>query len=260
MISYISKVYNSRYFWWHLAMADIRAKYRRSYLGIFWGILQPLAMTGLLSFVMAHIFKMEMKTFAPYIFSGMVFWEFFCFCATNGCLSITNAASYILQFKQPMTIYPLRATITAFINMLFGMSGLLVWCLIIFPENAGICWVSIIPAFFMYMIIGWMYSIITGFWGVRFHDLIPMLGLFMQALWFASPIYFPVATFKIPALRPFLVYNPIYHLLELIRAPLLSGEWATTTNWLWGAGTFLAFAIFAGATTKKLEKTTIYYF
>ncbi len=259
MISYLLKIYNSRYFWWHLAMADIRAKYRRSYLGILWSIIQPLAMTCLLSFVMAHIFKIEMKTYAPYIFSGMIFWEFFCMCATCGCMSITNAAGYILQFRHPMVIYPLRITITAFINMVFGMVGLFVWCIIVFPGNFGFCWLSIIPALIIFLAIGWMYSILTGFFGIRFHDLAPLLALVMQALWFASPIYFPVETFKIPELRPLLIYNPIYHLLELIRTPLLSGTWPAAVNWGWGSGTFLIFFIFAFLTTRKLEKSTIYY-
>ena len=241
-------------------MADIRAKYRRSYLGILWGLLQPLAMTGLLAFVMAHIFKMEMKTFAPYIFSGMVFWEFFCVCATGGCMSIANAAGYVMQFKHPLAIYPLRTTITAFINMLLGMSGLLIWCLLIFPENIRLCWCVVVPAFALYLGIGWMYAVITGFFGIRFQDLVPLLGLVMQALWFASPIYFPVETFKIPALRPFLAYNPIYHLLELIRAPLLGGVWPTAMNWSWSLGTFTIFVVLATVAIWKLEKTTIYYF
>jgi len=260
MLRYCLGVYKSRYFWWHLAMADIRAKYRRSYLGILWGILQPLAMTGILTFVLARIFKMEMKFFAPYIFSGMVFWDFFCICATCGCMSIANAAGYIMQFNHPLAIYPLRTTLTAFINMLLGMAGLFVWSLLIFPGNFGFCWLSLLPAFLIYLLTGWMYSIVTGFYGIRFQDLVPLLTLVMQALWFASPIYFPVETFKIPELRPFLEYNPIYHLLELIRAPLLSGKWPTFYNWSWSIGLFLIFFIFAVFATRKLEKTTVYYF
>ena len=74
--NYINDLFDARYFWGHLALADLRSKYRRSHIGILWAMLQPLAFTLLLSFVMGRIFKTPVLDYIPYVFSGLIIWEF----------------------------------------------------------------------------------------------------------------------------------------------------------------------------------------
>ncbi len=56
-IDYARKIWQARYFWTHLALSDLRTRWRRSFLGALWSLIQPLAMTALLTIVFSRIFQ-----------------------------------------------------------------------------------------------------------------------------------------------------------------------------------------------------------
>ena len=256
---YLFRIYSSRYFWWNLTLADLRFKYRRSYFGVLWSIFQPLAMTLLLSFVMGRMFSMPMHYFAPYIFSGMIMWELMLASVMAGCTTLANAGSYIHLFNHPMIIYSLRSVLALFINFLYAMIGLLLWCVIAMPENIGITYIVLPFSCFILFTWCWAGATICSFLGVRFRDLPQCLVLLMQALWFVSPVYFPLDLFQRGRMTLLLDYNPIYHILELFRAPLLDGTFPAWTHWSWSLWTMVALWLIAIFSIGCFERKTIYY-
>lgn len=259
MSQYLYRIYSSRYFWWNLTLADLRFKYRRTYFGVLWSIIQPLAMTLLLSFVMGRMFKMPMHYFAPYIFSGMIIWELVLASAMAGCTTLVNAGCYIHLFNHPMTIYSLRSVLALFINFLYAMIGLLLWCFIAMPENIGLPYIVLPFACVLLFTWCWAGATICSFSGVRFHDLPQCLVLVLQAIWFISPVYFPLDLFRQGRMTLLLEYNPIYHLLELFRAPLLDGHFPAWEHWAWSLGMAVFLWILAIIFIRDLERKTIYY-
>ncbi|GLH21734.1 hypothetical protein BR1R3_44760 [Pseudomonas atacamensis] len=81
----------------------------------------------------------------------------------------------------------------------------------------------------------------------------------MQSLWFISPVYFEAKMFKNGGLHALVDYNPIYHLLQLIRAPLLQGEWPTWQNYAFSIGTAIFFGALAIIIGSKAERKVIFY-
>ena len=91
-------------------------------------------------------------------------------------------------------------------------------------------------------------AIICAIIGTLFRDFSQLVTLLLQALWFASPVFFSPQVFINSGIG-FLVYNnPVYHLLELIRAPILYGIFPTTMDYgytfltmliLWGIALYL---------------------
>ena len=75
--SYFSDIWRLRYFWMALVRIDLRNRYRRSMIGIGWSLLHPIAMTIILSVVFSQLLKTPMKTYAPYVLSGLDILEFF---------------------------------------------------------------------------------------------------------------------------------------------------------------------------------------
>lgn len=260
LAEYLKGIYKSRYFWWNLSLADLRFKYRRSFLGILWSIIQPVAMTALLSIVMERFFSMPMRYLAPYIFIGMIVWELLLTSVMNGCNALINAESYIKLFKHPMAIYPLRSSITVFINFLVAGIGVLVWCIVAMPQNFyGITWLVCIPATVLLFLICWCNGIIGAFFSLRFSDLPQLVVIAMQMLWYISPVFFPLELFKKSRLDFLLQYNPVYHILELFRQPILHGATPNVSNWLWSLGWVVFMILCAGLTIVFLERKSIYY-
>lgn len=259
MNSYISGIWESRYFWIHLALSDLRSKWRRSFLGVLWSIIQPLGMTALLSIVFSQIFRTEITQYAPYILSGMIVWEFVTITALGGSLAFVQADAYIKQCRHPLAIYTLRTTITNLLVLMLASTSLVGWVLIVMPQNFGWSWLAALTLYPILALVAWPLATLLAYVGVRFRDVPHALGLVFQAMWFVSPIYFEAKVFKSSKLHGLVDYNPIYHMLEIIRAPLLRGEWPTIENYGYCLGLVLLLIILAWAVGRKAERQVIFY-
>jgi lipopolysaccharide transport system permease protein len=259
MVEYLRDIWAARYFWFHLALSDLRLRWRRSFFGILWSIIQPLGFTALLAVVFSRIFHTDIVEYAPYILSGMIAWEFVTGSATSGATAFIQADAYIRQCRHPLAIYTLRSVISGLAIFLLASTALVGWVLIVMPRNFGWPWVAAVTIYPITAMIAWPLATLLAYIGVRFRDVPHMLGLIFQALWFVSPVYFEAKTFRGGRLDALVDYNPIYHLLEIARAPLLHGQWPTTTNYLFCFGTIAALTLLACAVGYRAERRVILY-
>ena len=259
MKNYVEKIYKSRHFWIHLSLADLRAKYRRSAIGVFWSILQPLGLTLLLAFVMGKLFNSPITDYAPYIFSGLILWEYIVNSAVTGTNAFINAEGYIKQISHPLTIYTIRSSLSALINLLLAFIGFILWVLVWKPENFGFAWLHLIPAFLILFGIGFSFGTITAFINTKFRDFQQMLVLVLQAVWYVSPIFFEPKLFHSVKASYLIELNPVYHILNLFRAPMLYGASPTLNDYLFSFGTFIVLSLIALWYIKRDEKKIIFY-
>lgn len=259
MLDYAKGIWTARYFWVHLMMSDLRARWRRSFFGIFWSMLQPLGLTILISIVFSRIFKSSIAEYAPYILSGVIIWEYIVLNVTGGALAFVQADAYIKQTKHPLAIYTLRNVLSGMIILALAGVSLIGWVLVVMPQNFGWCWLSVLSVFPLMGMIVWPWATIMAYFSARFRDLPHALGLILQAIWFVSPVYFEPSVFRNGNLHVLLDYNPIYHLLQIVRAPLLHGEWPTAANYLWCLGAACVLAVVAIVVGRSSEKRVIFY-
>ncbi len=257
--SYIRKIWEARYFWTHLALSDLRTRWRRSFLGALWSVIQPLAMTALLTIVFSRIFHADVSRYAPYIFTGMITWEFVGGTVSGGALAFVQADAYIKQTRHPLAIYTLRTALTNIFVFAFASVGLVVWVLLVMPENLGWSWLAALAIFPLLLMIGWSVATFLAYFATRFRDVPHALGLVLQALWFISPVYFEADVFRKAGLGSLVDDNPIYHLLQIVRAPLLAGEWPTTTNFTFAFAIPVIFGLLACLAGRRLERRVIFY-
>jgi lipopolysaccharide transport system permease protein len=259
MTAYFIGIYASRYFWTHLAFSDLRSKWRRSFLGLAWSVVQPLGMTLLLAVVFARIFHQDIVEYAPYILSGMITWDFFTATLTGGSLSFVQADAYIKQYRHPLAIYTLRTTLTNLMVLMMASLSLIGWVLVMRPQCFGWSWLAATLLFPFSALIAWPLATCLAYIGARFRDLPHALALIMQAMWFVSPIYFEAKLFRDGGLGALVDYNPIYHLLEIARAPLLRGNWPTAANFTMCGITIAVFALLAVIIGRSAESKVIFY-
>ena len=258
-MEYFVGIWRARYFWWHLALSDLRARWRRSFLGALWSIIQPLGLTLLLAIVFSKLFNTSIITYAPYLLSGMIVWECITACVTGGALSFVQADAYIKQTRHPLAIYTLRTVLTGSTVLALASLALLGWAIAVLPQNFGIHWIAVLVFFPILAMIVWPLATLLAYFGARFRDIPHATGLVMQALWFISPVYFEESLFRQGGLDLLVDWNPIYHLLQLIRAPLLSGDWPTFKNYVMSLSTAVIFSILAWLVGRTAERRVIFY-
>lgn len=257
--NYLQRIWKARFFWTHLALADLRARWRRSFFGVFWGIIQPLGLTALIAFVFSKLLNVDITLYAPYILSGVIVWEFIVANVTGGSLSFVQAAPYILQHRHPLAIYTLRTVLVSLAVLALASISLYSWVGIALPENFGWHWIATLSIFPILVLIAWPLSTLLAYIGTRFRDVPHATGLLMQALWFASPVYFQASMFRDGGLSILVDYNPIYHILQIFRAPLLEGNWPSVTNYAFAISTALILTLLAWLIGLRAERRVIFY-
>ena len=257
--AYFSRIYQARFFLVHLVRWDMKYKFRRSKLGLLWTILQPLLLTLIMSTVFSFVFKLEMKTYAPYILSGMLAWDVIHGSFVANSMSFCAAETYIRQYAHPLAIYPLRTAAVSICSFLIALIGLLVWGGLLYPRNLPLFLFSLPFTVILYFMLAWSVSTISSHICVRYRDYPYVMTLVMQFMWYLSPVFFREEMFQGNELlfRAFLM-NPITQVLKLLRRPLLYGELAGPLTYLYVLGMCVFLCAIAWRISKG-EKTVIYY-
>jgi lipopolysaccharide transport system permease protein len=199
-------------------------RYRRSLLGIGWSLLFPIATAAVMAAVFHSLFHIPIRTFLPFIFSGLACWGYLTSAVLQGCQSYIQAESYIRQHPLPLAVYPLRTALGALIHFLIAL-GLVIVMTQVFQgphASAGMLWV--LPSLVLFFVFGWAMAILAGFLNTVFRDTQHILEVAFQILFYLTPIMYPISTLTQTRVGWFLAYNPLAPFLELIRGPLLEGH------------------------------------
>lgn len=262
MTEYFSKIFALRYFLFHMAIYDLKQKYRGSFLGALWALLLPFGMACLLSLVLSSVFNQDVTEYLPYVFSGIVIWEFVTNIASGGCHVFRFSQYYIRQNNLPSMVYTLRYTTAALINFMLGLAALLSWVLITNPSVFGFSWLVLPISVLTIFIVMWPLATMNAYISTWLNDFAQLMTLIMQALFFVSPVFLKPEVFLQSKYNlGFLVHaNPVYHALELFRAPLLRGEVPTLENWIFTLGFAGVVWIITLLIVSRSEKNLIFYF
>lgn len=258
-IDYARSIWASRYFWWHLALSDLRSRWRRSSLGILWSVVQPLGLTALISIVFSRLLHTSFLEYAPYVLSGIIFWDFFASTVSGGALAFVQNEPYIKQCRHPLAIYTLRTAVANIAVFAVASISLLIVVLVLRPESFGWAWLAWFLSLPILLLTAWPLATALAYVSVRFRDVPHALGLALQSLWFISPVYFDEKLFRSADLHWLVDCNPIYHLLELTRAPLLRGELPSSTNYAVSIATIAGLAAVAILIGRRLERRVLFY-
>jgi ABC-type polysaccharide/polyol phosphate export permease len=222
--------------WTMLGWNDIRQRYRRSTLGPFWITLSMAVFIGVLGVIYSRIFHVDVKTYLPFLTAGYVTWGFISQVVNESCGAFQEGERIIKQIRLPYGLYVFRVTWRNFIIFLHTI--------VIFIPVALLFQVSLHPTIFL-VIPGLILLLANLSWigftlailAARFRDMPQIVATGTQILMFATPIMWPASMLSS---APWIAeINPLYHFIELVRAPLLGDE-PSSLSWLVAIGT-LAF-------------------
>lgn len=260
LLSYIKKIWAARFFWLHLARAELKYKFRRSRLGLLWTMVNPLLLTLMMTLILGNLLNVDMGQYAPYVFSGMIVWGFLSSAIVGGANSLLSSEPYVKQYSQPLAIYPLKTNIVNIASFLLSLSGLLLWILFTNPSNLPISLLVLPVSTLCLFILGWPLTILVSFLGVKYRDISQVLPLIMQLAWYVSPVFFRPQMFQSRNLEIFFEFNPITHILNLVRAPALNGELPTPLDFGYVLGIAFLLYIIAALRIRRSERTLIFFF
>ncbi len=218
-----------------LTKTDFKLRYQGSILGYLWALLRPLMMFAILYLVFAKLLKIggDIPHYPVYLLCGTTMWSFFTECTAQGIQAIVNRGDLLRKISFPKYIIVVSATLTAVINMLINVAVIIIFAFIngVTPSPT---WLLAIPAILELYILSLGIAFLLGSINVKYRDVTSIWDVFVQALFYAIPIIYPISMIAStnPIVAKILLLNPISQAIQDIRYGLITTDTVTVWNYV----------------------------
>ncbi len=214
--------------WLTFAVHEIKQRFRRSTLGPFWLTLSMGIMIGALGIVFSQLLNQDLRTFLPYLGTGIIFWTLITSVINEGCTVFVLGEGYIRNVPMPLSSHFYRMFAR---NMLIWLHNMVIYLILlaVFGIPVDLSILLVIPGLAIFLLnLAWM-GMIAAILSTRYRDIPQVIASLLQVVFFVTPIMWTVES--LPKRMAFVHLNPFYHMLEIVRAPLL-GIAPSDMSWL----------------------------
>ena len=222
--------------WLQLGWQDIKQRYRRSTLGPLWITIATGVMALALGLLYSMLFQIPLADFLPHVTVGLIMWGFISGCIKDGAEIFIDNEGLIKQLPSALSVHVYRLV---WRQALFLAHNLVIWAVLmmIFPRPLGWDLLLALPAMALLILNGVWVTMFFGIVATRYRDVAPLLEAMVQLLFYVTPIVWTTQTLKEQggeiAQRALLAeVNPLFHYMEIIRAPLIGQPIAAYHWWI----------------------------
>lgn len=231
---------------------EVRGKYKNSFLGVLWSFINPLLQIAVYAFVFQIILRSNIENYAVYLCCGLIPWQYFSSIVIKGASSIAENGNLLKKVYFPREILPISVVTSEGFNFL--ISTVIIMGFVIFSGiglSIHILWYFlIVPIQYIVSIgIAFIVSSIT----VYFRDLLHILGILMQLLFYATPIVYSMDS--VPAnFKWLMLINPMSYLITGYRDIFYNKTLPNFINLLVPLAMGIVLVVIGYLLFKKIEK------
>ncbi|MCI3181567.1 hypothetical protein C5708_15035 [Caulobacter sp. CCUG 60055] len=210
-----------RHLLFHLVGADLRARYRRSRLGILWALLWPILFASVFTWVAINIFHQPFTTYIVYVLTGVVMWDMLGGAFNQGASALVVGEGYLRQARIPYLLFPIRTVASMAVNFVFGSIAALGVTLVLTPQAFGwtwLWWPFVLLLTVLFCVPCATFSAIAN---LKFRDYQHGISIVILMLWYLSPALVMRDVYERPSIKWFTDLNPFASLLDIFRDPLM---------------------------------------
>lgn len=218
--------------WFLLANQDIKMRYLRSKIGPFWISISLAAMVTGLALLYSQIFSIEFHDYLFWIACSLLIWTLVAGMVTEASSVLVEAENTLRNVKISQAVL---ATRMIYRQLIVFAHNILVIAVLMALFGFRPTWAIFlaIPGLILLLLIGLFYTLSVTAFCLRFRDVSQVINSMVQIMFFMTPIIWQPAQGRVPAL--FVQINPFYHMVELVRAPLL-GHPPQLVSWVVSLG------------------------
>jgi lipopolysaccharide transport system permease protein len=205
--------------WLALGLHDIKMRYKRTILGPVWISLSMMMTFVAIGLLYSALLKSDIRSFMPYLGAGMVLWGLASTAVGEASQVFLNSRHIITSLQLPLTIHVIRCVLR---NSIVFSHNVVMFIVVsaVLGTTLSLNSLFLLISFPLFLLGLYLTCLIIAILGARFRDIGPAVGMLTQLFFFLTPIIWSPE--HIPEGRKYWVtYNPIYHMIEIVRAPLL---------------------------------------
>lgn len=190
MLNQLKTIFRFRWLVYAFLVRGFKAKYKNSFLGIFWSLLNPLFNVLIFSFIFKVIFKIGIKDYPLYLLCVVFPWNFFNSALTNSVVSIVEDSSFVKNTHFPLEVIPLAVVAVNFVNFLIELAILSVFLFFLGRWPQGVLWFYLpVLAFVEFILVGAVSIFSAGVFAL-FRDFNFMLSFFLRLFFYFVPVVY----------------------------------------------------------------------
>jgi ABC-type polysaccharide/polyol phosphate export permease len=216
--------------WSRFGWLEIRRRYRRTLFGPFWTSFNVVVMVFSMGFLWAALFHQPTSRYLPYLTAGIIIWQFLASCINEGATTFSASAGLLTTMRLPKTLLIVtmvwRNVIVFFHNFLVFLIVMMIW-------RVPVTWTTplFVPGLLLVALNGCWMAIVLAVVGTRFRDIPQLLGGLVSIMMFLTPIMWSRDSLSRGVGIGYVIdLNPFYHLVEVVRAPML-GQAPSLLSW-----------------------------
>ena len=223
MKKYVDNFMQYRFLLSELVKKGIKLKYRRSYLGIVWSMLEPLLTMIVLTIVFGTLYGNTDRTFPVYILTGRLLYSFFSQATKAALKSIRQNSAMIKKVYVPKYLYPLSSVLFNYVIFLISLIVLAVVSVIL-GVKPTIYLIQAPVALVLILIMAYGFGMILATIGVFFRDMEYLWSVALMLIMYTCAIfYYPTKLLK-SGWAWILKYNPLYCVIDIFRCSVFGKE------------------------------------
>ncbi len=221
----------------NLAQRDLKARYKKSFLGWLWSLINPAVTLGIYTVVFGVFLGATApvagngttQLFALYLFCALVAWNFFSGTVNVSILSFATAGPLLTRTYFPPECPMLAGLVTVAIQASLEVGILFAFMAIV--GNVGWTFILVLPIMFLLGCFAFGIGLILGLGNIRYRDVNYLVGIGLQVLFYATPIVYSIDI--IPSTwQTVLKFNPLTAFTYSMRQTVYELSLPTASNWL----------------------------
>lgn len=204
-----------------LVQRNVKTRYKRSFLGVAWTLVNPLLNTAVLTFALSTVFRSAVPAYAAYVLAGLICWSFLSQTTTHSVSMLVWGSGLLHRVHLPRSVFAVAAVGNGLLNL--GLSLLpLVLVMALLGLSFHLSWCFLPVAIVLLALFTLGLALFVSTLAVFFSDVVEIYQALLQAWFFLTPVIYPPEALP-PAYAVYLNLNPMTHFIELFRVPILTG-------------------------------------
>jgi ABC-type polysaccharide/polyol phosphate export permease len=222
-----------------LVVRDLTSRYKRSTLGVWWTLLNPLLTMAVMWVVFGQFFRFSIPDvpFVVYLLSGILLLTNFSQGVIAAGSSIVNSSAILSKVYVPAEVFSFAAAVAALANFAISLVPLLIIQVV---TGVGIPWTVVfvpIPSLALLALVTGLGLLIASA-AVHFYDVLDLVGVLVQLIGYLTPTFYPIDI--VPDHLQILIFaNPLYSYLEVFRGFVYGGTFAPWWTFVYMAASAL---------------------